>query len=59
MDHWKKLADEVMLVLNYAVLAARLVERGHPASADLRELQRSAMRCAAITRDAIAAGACE
>lgn len=54
MDHWQRLADELTMTLNYAALAAREVGRDHPASADLRRLQHSALRCAAITRDAIA-----
>jgi len=52
VDCWKDLADELTLVLNCAVLAAEELERNHPASADLEQLRRSALRCAAIAHDA-------
>jgi hypothetical protein len=53
MDYWKDLADELTFVLNCAVLAAETLGRDHPASADLEQVRRSAMRCAAIAHDAL------
>ena len=49
------LNDEFTLILNQAVVAAELVGPGHPARADLIELQHATLRCAAIARQLLIA----
>ncbi|MFB3826999.1 MAG: hypothetical protein ACE15B_09525 [Bryobacteraceae bacterium] len=51
-DPWSDLADELTLIINYALLAWQSLDRGHPARREIAGLQRSAMRCAAIARQA-------
>ena len=42
--------DELTFILNHADVSLGLVGAGHPAANSLIELQRSALRCAEITR---------
>jgi hypothetical protein len=42
--------DELTFILNHADVSLGLVGAGHPASVSLIELQRSALRCAEISR---------
>ena len=46
----KDFNDELTFIMNHADVALELLGPDHPASAGLRELQQSALRCAEIAR---------
>ena len=46
--------NELTLILNYLAVAMKRVGPEHPASLELLELQRSALRCADVSRRLLA-----
>ncbi len=46
--------NELTLILNHLAVSLKLLGPGHPASPGLLDLQRSALRCADVTRRMLA-----